>query len=220
MLAVDGWGRGIVSGGRWHRWPALPAPRWRRQPPQLPEIVVNAPSPIVRARPRPAAPARTVTPPAPEAPDTPAAAPAEAASGLAPHRCRPVRHRDRGHPRGDPAQRRLDAGRSPVRQARHHRFELRAWRVEPSDRARPRQLSRVRIQENGIGSSGVSDFAEDHAVPLDPLCRRTGRGGARPGDACAGARRRSAVWSTRPTTGYPRRCPARRRRRRAATACR
>jgi iron complex outermembrane receptor protein len=28
---------------------------------------------------------------------------------------------------------------------------------------------RVRIQENGIGANGVSDLAEDHAVPVDPL---------------------------------------------------
>ena len=28
---------------------------------------------------------------------------------------------------------------------------------------------RVRVQENGIGSSGVSELGEDHAVPLDPL---------------------------------------------------
>ena len=28
---------------------------------------------------------------------------------------------------------------------------------------------RVRIQENGIGASGVSELGEDHAVPLDPL---------------------------------------------------
>jgi iron complex outermembrane recepter protein len=31
---------------------------------------------------------------------------------------------------------------------------------------------RVRIQENGIGSGDVSDFAEDHAVPIDPLTAR------------------------------------------------
>jgi iron complex outermembrane receptor protein len=29
--------------------------------------------------------------------------------------------------------------------------------------------NRVRIQENGIGSNGVSDLAEDHGVPVDPL---------------------------------------------------
>ena len=28
---------------------------------------------------------------------------------------------------------------------------------------------RVRIQENGVGASGVSELGEDHAVPLDPL---------------------------------------------------
>jgi iron complex outermembrane receptor protein len=28
---------------------------------------------------------------------------------------------------------------------------------------------RVRIQENGVGSSGVSELGEDHGVPLDPL---------------------------------------------------
>jgi iron complex outermembrane receptor protein len=28
---------------------------------------------------------------------------------------------------------------------------------------------RVRIQENGIGANGVSDLAEDHGVPIDPL---------------------------------------------------
>ena len=32
---------------------------------------------------------------------------------------------------------------------------------------------RVRIQENGIGSSGVSEIGEDHAVPLDPLAAQT-----------------------------------------------
>ncbi len=28
---------------------------------------------------------------------------------------------------------------------------------------------RVRIQENGVGDSGVSELGEDHAVPLDPI---------------------------------------------------
>jgi iron complex outermembrane receptor protein len=32
---------------------------------------------------------------------------------------------------------------------------------------------RVRIQENGIGSSGVSEIGEDHAVPVDPLAAQT-----------------------------------------------
>ena len=28
---------------------------------------------------------------------------------------------------------------------------------------------RVRIQENGVSNSGVSELGEDHAVPLDPV---------------------------------------------------
>ena len=32
---------------------------------------------------------------------------------------------------------------------------------------------RVRIQENGIGASGVSELGEDHAVPLDPLAAQS-----------------------------------------------
>jgi iron complex outermembrane receptor protein len=32
---------------------------------------------------------------------------------------------------------------------------------------------RVRIQENGVGASGVSELGEDHAVPLDPLSTQT-----------------------------------------------
>jgi iron complex outermembrane receptor protein len=32
---------------------------------------------------------------------------------------------------------------------------------------------RVRIQENGVGASGVSELGEDHAVPLDPLAAQT-----------------------------------------------
>lgn len=32
---------------------------------------------------------------------------------------------------------------------------------------------RVRIQENGLSSSGVSELGEDHAVPIDPLATQT-----------------------------------------------
>lgn len=33
-------------------------------------------------------------------------------------------------------------------------------------------MHRVRIQENGIGSNGASDLGEDHGVPIDPLAAR------------------------------------------------
>jgi iron complex outermembrane receptor protein len=32
---------------------------------------------------------------------------------------------------------------------------------------------RVRIQENGLSASGVSELGEDHAVPIDPLAAQT-----------------------------------------------
>ena len=103
---VDASGSGFVLGGvAWlvaaGAGPALAA----AERTQLPEIVVNAPSPIVRP---PATPRRAgrapVTQPAPAAPDAPRR-PRRAAAGLAADRHRPVRHRHRGHPRGDSAQR-------------------------------------------------------------------------------------------------------------------
>jgi hypothetical protein len=34
---------------------------------------------------------------------------------------------------------------------------------------------RVRVQENGVGSMDVSDYRQDHGVPLDPLSTRLAR---------------------------------------------
>ena len=65
-----------------------------------------------------------------------------AAARHAADRHRPVRHRDSGAARGNRAQPRHDARRRAVRQARHHRLELCAGRVEPADRARPRRQPR------------------------------------------------------------------------------
>ena len=109
---------------------------------QLPEITVTAPSPIVRrepcrrARPR-ASPARrpaaiASAPPEPQA----GARRRRAATGRAARRHRPVRHRHRGAERGNPPLRRRDARRSPVLQARHHRLQLCAGRLEPADHPR------------------------------------------------------------------------------------
>ena len=79
---ADGWGRVVALGGVAASVAvAAGGQAAQAQTQQLPEIAVSAPSPIVRARPRP--PARTVTPPAPEAPDTPAA-PAEVPPGWLP----------------------------------------------------------------------------------------------------------------------------------------
>ena len=53
---ADGWGRGVVVGGVAVSIVIGVGGHPAAAQTQLPEIVVNAPSPIVRARPRPAAP--------------------------------------------------------------------------------------------------------------------------------------------------------------------
>src|SRR5262245_35584579 len=85
---MERWGRGVVLGGITISMVVAfgGQPAQAQTPTQeLPEIVVNAPSPIVRARPRPAAP-RVVTAPAPAAPEAAPvpAAPAEPPPGWLP----------------------------------------------------------------------------------------------------------------------------------------
>ncbi len=97
------------------------------------------------------------------------ARPGRIPAGLAPDRRRPVRH---GH------------ASSPARNSSAHRGGtlgdvlfakpgITGSSFAPGAASRPivRGLDtyRVRIQENGIGASGVSELGEDHAVPLDPL---------------------------------------------------
>jgi iron complex outermembrane receptor protein len=165
---ADGWGRGFLLSGvaAASMAAAIGAPPAAAQPQQLPEIVVNAPSPIVRpARPRPAAstPA-AVTAPAPEAPP----APTELPPGWLPIVAdqfatvtvvtREELQRAPGGTLGD---------------VLFAKPGITGSSFAPGASSRPiiRGLDnyRVRIQENGISSGGVSDFAEDHAVPLDPL---------------------------------------------------
>ena len=191
---ADGWGRGFLLSGvaAASMVVAMEQPPAAAQPQQLPEIVVNAPSPIVRprpARPRPAAPR-------PGGGDRPgarsAARPHGAAARLAPDRRRPVRHRHRGHPRGNPAHGRRDARRLAVRQARHHRLELRARRVEPPDHPRPRQLPGPHPGERHQFERRIG-FRRRSRRATRSAGGGTGRGGAWPGDIAlglAGDRRR------------------------------
>ncbi|MPZ37000.1 MAG: TonB-dependent receptor [Rhizobiales bacterium] len=142
---------------------------------QLPEIVVTAPSPIVRApRPRPRPPARVgrAPAPAPAAPAAPEAPPATVPTAPPPGWLpivadqfatvtvvtRDELERTPGGTLGD---------------VLFAKPGITGSSFAPGASSRPivRGLDnyRVRIQENGISSSGVSDFAEDHAVPVDPL---------------------------------------------------
>src|SRR5262245_26695201 len=133
---------------------------------ELPEIVVTAPSPIVRARPRPAT--RRLAAPAPAAPAAPEAppAPTELPPGWLPVVAdqfatvtavtREDIQRNGGATLGD---------------LLFAKPGITGSSFAPGASSRPvvRGLDnyRVRVQENGISSSGVSDFAEDHAVPID-----------------------------------------------------
>ena len=133
---------------------------------ELPEIVVSAPSPIVRARPRPAPAA--VTAPVPEAPSA-----TELPPGWLPIVAdqfatvtvvtREELQRTGGGTLGD---------------VLFAKPGITGSSFAPGAASRPivRGLDtyRVRIQENGIGASGVSELGEDHAVPVDPLAAERG----------------------------------------------
>ena len=164
---VDGWGRGIVLGGVAVSMvvSAGERPAAAQTPTELPEIVVNAPSPIVRARrPRPAPVIPVVTAPAPETPPTPTEPPPGWLPIVADQFAtvtvvtREELQRTPGGTLGD---------------VLFAKPGITGSSFAPGAASRPivRGLDtyRVRIQENGIGSSGVSELGEDHAVPLDPL---------------------------------------------------
>ena len=74
------------------------------------------------------------------------------------------------------------ARRRPVLQARHHRVELCARRVEPPDHPRPRCQSRRHRRRTASAANGASDLGEDHFVPVDPLTTQPDRGDPRTGD--------------------------------------
>ena len=123
---------------------------------QLPQITINAPSPIQRA-------------PAPEAHDSLQGTLLQGT--LRDSSDRPVRHRHRDAERRNPAQHRRNAWRraaNPSPASPRPAFR-RARRAAPWCEVSP---SRPRIQENGLGVNDVSDLSDDHAVPIDPLSAR------------------------------------------------
>ena len=151
---------------------AFVAPASAQQPIQLPQITVATPSPIRRPRPgaadqhRAGRAART--------------GPTAAAAGHAADRHRSVRDRHRGAARGIATQLRLDARRCSLFQARHHRLELRAGRIEPPDRARPRRQSRRHCRQrhrrrrrvrSGRRSFRAGQSARDRSRRGDPRTR-------------------------------------------------
>jgi iron complex outermembrane recepter protein len=124
----------------------------------LPEVVVSAPSPIVRAP-------RTATPPDAPAP----AAPVEAAPVQDP---RPIVADVFAPVTVIPSLEILKTPAASIGDVMFTQPGITSSTFAPGA-SRPviRGLdnARVRVQENGIGSMDVSTLSEDHAVPIDPL---------------------------------------------------
>jgi iron complex outermembrane receptor protein len=134
---------------------------------QLPEIVVTAPSPIVRRAPaQPSAPA--VAPAAPTAPAPVTSSPGDALPGTLPivtdqfATITVVRNEEI----------RRNAA-STLGDLLFDKPGVTGSSFAPGASSRPiirgLDVNRVGIVENGIGAGGASDLGEDHFVPLDPL---------------------------------------------------
>ena len=134
---------------------------------ELPEIIVEAPSPVVRARPRTARPA-----PAAPAP-LPPAAPAPPAPETPPPGVLPIVTDQFATVTVVPREELRRTPGGTLGDVLFSKPGITGSSFAPGAASRPivRGLDtyRVRVQENGIGSSGVSELGEDHAVPLDPL---------------------------------------------------
>ncbi len=173
---VGGWGRAVVLGGVAVSVVAgLGGPPVAAQEQQLPEIVVTAPSPIARpkARPRPhPAPARMIRRVAAPAP-TPAEPPAPAAPAVSPPGWLPIVADQFATVTVVTREELQRTGGATLGDVLFAKPGITGSSFAPGAASRPivRGLDndRVRIQENGLSSSGVSELGEDHAVPLDPL---------------------------------------------------
>lgn len=117
----------------------------------LPQIVVNAPSPIARP-----------------APDTGSGTPQDSAQGTL-----PVVTDQFATVTVVPKEELERSGSSTLGDLLMSKPGITGSSFAPGASSRPviRGLdnNRVRIQENGLGSNGVSDLGEDHATPIDPL---------------------------------------------------
>lgn len=148
--------------------PALAASEATAQT-QLPEIVITAPSPIVRRSPPrpvsnlgPSVPARSPATPIQSAPSS------ESARGTL-----PVVTDQFATVTVVPKEEITRNGASTLGDLLFSKPGITGSSFAPGASSRPiirgLDVNRVRIQENGIGANGASDLGEDHFVPVDPL---------------------------------------------------
>ena len=130
----------------------------------LPEIVVNAPSPIVRRRPRVAAPEGNVAPEVAAAPVA-TAPPEQGALPIVTDQFATVSVVPNEEIRRSAA--------PTLGDLLNNKPGITGSSFAPGASSRPiirgLDVNRVGIVENGIGSNGASDLGEDHFVPIDPL---------------------------------------------------
>jgi len=137
----------------------------------VPQVTVEAPKPRPARRAAPAAPARTATrpPPAPTPTSTPPSAPTTTTAGQ-PAAASPFQP--------PPSLNTITGNQIEASQAQSFGnlfFTMpgatSAGLAPGASRPVLRGLDdfRVRVQENGIGSLDVSDYGQDHGVPIDPL---------------------------------------------------
>jgi iron complex outermembrane recepter protein len=161
--------------------PAQPAPETPQAEPgaapavPIPQVTVEAPKPRPARRAAPAAPARTATrpPPAPTPAPTPPAAP------TAPSTTTTAGQPATTSPFQPPPSLNTITGNqiqaSPAQSFGNLFFTMpgatSAGLAPGASRPVLRGLDdfRVRVQENGVGSLDVSDYGQDHGVPIDPL---------------------------------------------------
>jgi iron complex outermembrane receptor protein len=158
--------------------PSPPAPETPQAEPgtapavAIPQVTVEAPKPRPARRTAPAAPARTTTPspppPAPPATTTPTTTPTTTTAG------QPAA----ASPQPPPSLNTLNSAQIQASESKSLGGLLftmpgatSAGLAPGTQRPVLRGLDdfRVRVQENGVGSLDVSDYGQDHGVPLDPL---------------------------------------------------
>jgi len=129
-----------------------------QEPQELPPIEVTASRPIVR---RPAAPRTPSAPPAPAAAETPAPG------------TLPIVTDQFATVTVVPNEELRRLGGGTLGDVLFAKPGITGSSAAPGAASRPivrgLDMHRVRVQENGLGSSGASDLGEDHGVPLDPL---------------------------------------------------
>src|SRR6516225_9914485 len=138
----------------------------------IPQVTVEAPKPRPARRTAPAAPARTTTPsqppPAPPATTTAPTTPTTATAG------QPAAT----SPQPPPSLNTINSAQIQASESKSLGGLLftmpgatSAGLAPGTQRPVLRGLDdfRVRVQENGVGSMDVSDYGQDHGVPLDPL---------------------------------------------------